>query len=66
MESIMSLDPRLLEILCCPAEKDGAPCHGDLEETDQGLRCLKCGVLYPIEDGIPVLLPNHAIHTREV
>ncbi len=54
------LDPRLLEILCCPAEYDGVPCHGDLKELPEGLLCAKCGLLYPIEDGIPVMLADHA------
>lgn len=54
------LDPRLLEILCCPAERDGEPCHGGLSETPDGLLCAKCGLLYPIEDGIPVMLSDHA------
>ena len=54
------LDPRLLEILCCPAKRDGAPCHGDLEEVVGGLRCLACGLLYPIQDGIPVMLAEEA------
>ncbi len=50
----MPLDPRLLEILCCPA------CHGDLAERPDGLRCQGCGLLYPIEDGIPVMLVDRA------
>lgn len=54
------LDPRLLEILCCPAEHAGEPCHGELLEQPQGLRCQKCGLLYPVEDGIPVMLQDHA------
>ena len=53
--------PDLLEILCCPV------CRGDLtltvaskkgEEIEQGtLRCAACRVDYPIDDGIPNLLP---------
>jgi len=54
------MDPRLLELLCCPAESAGEPCHGSLEETPSGLRCQKCRLVYPIEDGIPVMLPDHA------
>jgi uncharacterized protein len=53
--------PDLLEILCCPvcrgtltltvARKDG-------DEIVTGtLRCAKCGVDYPIAEGIPDLLP---------
>ena len=51
----------LMEILCCPT------CRGELElkvvakkgeEVWTGnLRCAKCAVDYPIEDGIPNLLP---------
>lgn len=56
----MPLDPRLLVLLCCPAEEDGVPCHGELVERPEGLLCRTCGRLYPIEDGIPVLLQEHA------
>ncbi len=54
------LDPRLLEILCCPAEAGGAACHGLLEEVPGALRCRTCGLLYPVEDGIPVMLEDQA------
>ena len=56
----MPLDPRLLAILCCPAEHQGVPCHGDLEELPEGLKCRTCGLLYPVEDGIPVMLQESA------
>ncbi len=56
----MALDPRLLEILCCPSDHEGAPCHGELREEADGLHCLNCGRVYPIEDGIPVMLPEAA------
>jgi uncharacterized protein len=55
------MKPELLEILCCPV------CHGDLALTvkrqegreiiDGTLGCSKCKEIYPIEDGIPDLLP---------
>lgn len=57
------LDPRLLELLCCPAETGGDACHGALAERPEGLLCLKCGLLYPVVDGIPVMLQDQA--TRE-
>jgi len=50
----------LMEILCCPV------CKGDLdlrvdqekEEILEGtLTCKACGNRYPIQDGIPNLLP---------
>jgi len=47
------VDPKLLEILCCPA------CRGKLD-YDPGaaeLRCAACAFNYPIVDGIPVLFP---------
>jgi uncharacterized protein YbaR (Trm112 family) len=54
------LDARLLEILCCPAEYAGTACHGELEERAGGLRCRTCGLVYPVEDGIPVMLQDQA------
>lgn len=52
----MPLDPRLLEILICPG------CHGDLTElaAEAGLECGRCGRVYPIRDGIPVMLVEDA------
>ncbi|MGI0132418.1 MAG: methytransferase partner Trm112 [Thermoplasmata archaeon] len=53
--------PDLMEILCCPV------CKGELtlnaqrkdgtEIVDGTLTCAKCAVTYPIQDGIPNLLP---------
>jgi uncharacterized protein YbaR (Trm112 family) len=51
----------LLEILCCPLDKHDL----ELEVTNQDgeeildgtLTCTECGEAYPIEDGIPNLLP---------
>ena len=50
------IDPKLLEILVCPATK------GTLE-YDRGTRELisrKAGLAYPIRDGIPIMLPDEA------
>ncbi len=59
----MTLDRELLRILACPK------CRGDLrlapdpaEDAEaQGLFCAACAVVYPIEDGIPVLLVEEAV-----
>ncbi|MDA8427930.1 MAG: Trm112 family protein [Geobacteraceae bacterium] len=42
----------LLDILACPV------CNGTLEtaHSTQSLRCLSCGMEFPIRDGIPILL----------
>ncbi|MGD0717992.1 MAG: methytransferase partner Trm112 [Thermoplasmata archaeon] len=55
------MKPDLMQILCCPV------CRGELTLTsrrtegaeilDGTLACPKCHVEYPIEDGIPDLLP---------
>ncbi|MEO8724514.1 MAG: Trm112 family protein [Acidobacteriaceae bacterium] len=45
----------LLDILVCPA------CRAKLAQTEnEWLRCLGCGLIYPVEDGIPVLLAGRA------
>ena len=56
----MPVDPRLLEILLCPA------CHGPIRALpeDTGLECATCGRVYPIRDGIPVLLVSEASPPR--
>ena len=43
----------LFDILACPL------CRADLEYTKdkKGLVCSGCGARYPIEDGIPNLIP---------
>ena len=42
----------LIEILACPV------CKGELELVkDDLLVCRKCNIEYPIEDGIPNMLP---------
>jgi uncharacterized protein YbaR (Trm112 family) len=48
------IDPKLLEILACPA------CGGEVELKAQKIHCLKCGRQYPIKNGIPVLLADEA------
>ena len=48
------LDQELLKILACPS------CQGDLDEQQEKLVCEKCGLRYPIKDGIPILLIDEA------
>ena len=50
------VDPRLLEILVCPA------CHGPLryDRDRQELVSERAGLAYPIRDGIPIMLVDEA------
>ncbi len=51
----------LMDILCCPVDKHELELEVDEEEGDEivegRLVCAECGETYPIEDGIPNLLP---------
>jgi uncharacterized protein YbaR (Trm112 family) len=58
----MPIDPRLLEILICPA------CRGEIKPVgeESGLECQRCGRVYPVRNGIPVMLVDEAsAPTRE-
>lgn len=51
----------LMDILCCPLDKEELELTVTAEEDDEiiegALTCTACGEEYPIEDGIPNLLP---------
>ncbi len=47
----------LLNIIVCPG------CGSALREKDGGLQCTECKNVYPVEDGIPVLLVDRAKKT---
>ena len=53
----------LNEILCCPTCKSSleltATKESDGEVLAGTLKCAKCNFSYPIEDGIPNLLPKN-------
>lgn len=48
----MPVDERLLALLCCPACRQRVQPLPD----DSGLLCAACKRVYPIVDGIPVML----------
>lgn len=52
----MTLAPELLEILVCPK------CKGELEyrTSPEALICRSCRLVYPVEDGIPIMLIDEA------
>ena len=54
------ISKELLEVLACPQ------CKTDVELVEYqsdtfGLRCIQCKRIYPIEEGIPVMLIDEAI-----
>ncbi len=51
----MSLDPTLLDVLACPC-----PAHAAVAEVPDGLRCTVCEAVFPVRDGIPVMLLDQA------
>jgi len=48
------ISPALLDILECPV------CHHPIQPAQEELLCIGCGRIYPILDGIPVMLASSA------
>ncbi len=57
----MTVSKELLDILVCPK------CKGDLEleQDGSGLVCHVCSLKYPVNDDIPVMLIDEAVHLNE-
>jgi len=53
-ESTQGLAPEFLEMLVCPLGK------ADLQAEGETLVCTRCGLVFRIEDGIPILLIEEA------
>ncbi|MFH1915420.1 MAG: Trm112 family protein [Pseudomonadota bacterium] len=53
----MTLDKELINMLACPR------CRGAVAPlpADDGLACSACAVVYPVRDGIPVMLVEQAV-----
>jgi len=51
----------LMEIICCPIDKHDLELEIEARDDEEiltgTLSCPECGERYPIEDGIPNLLP---------
>lgn len=58
----VELDPKLLEILACPSQDHAPLTPGTVDDPDaDALTCSACGRVYPVRDGIPVLLLDEAV-----
>ncbi|MBL8659829.1 MAG: Trm112 family protein [Rhodospirillales bacterium] len=57
-----SVDPKLLEILVCPLTK--GPLRYDAER--QELISDQAGLIYPIRDGIPIMLVDEARPIKDI
>lgn len=55
------MDSKLLELLVCPVAKMPLVWQRDKEE----LWCAASRLAYPIDDGIPVLIPEEARELRD-
>ena len=50
-----TLDPELRALLCCPR------CRGELLDREQGLECANCERMFPVDDGVPLLVDECAL-----
>jgi uncharacterized protein YbaR (Trm112 family) len=54
------ISKQLLEVLACPLCKEDVALTEYQKET-YGLKCIKCHRIYPIDDGIPIMIVEEAI-----
>lgn len=50
------ISPEFLERLRCPLD----PSHTRLEQSEEGLVCQRCRLLFPVREGIPCMIPEEA------
>jgi len=53
------ISKELLDILACPLCKTEVKLVGN-KKSGFGLKCIKCNRVYPVKDGIPVMLVDEA------
>ena len=58
----VDLEPQLLEILACPCSEHASLRAGRADDAQADyLTCTSCGRVFPVRDGIPVLLLEEAV-----
>lgn len=55
------MDHRLIDLLVCPLCKSPLKLHRDEELRPTGLSCAADRLLFPIRDGIPIMLESEAL-----
>ena len=57
----LELDPVLLEVLACPDDHHTPLLTGAPDDPDaDALTCSSCGRIFPVRDGIPIMLLDEA------
>ena len=51
------INPALRALLVCPVD------YGALADDESALVCTRCGRRYPVEDGIPNMVPDEETET---
>lgn len=59
----MPIDKEFLDILACPVCRE--PFEFRVKEGKEQLKCKGCKRVYPIDDGIPVLLPDAGVIEKD-
>lgn len=54
------ISSQLLQLLACPAPHHAKLMLGKADGGEQTLTCTECGRIFPVVDGIPVLLLDEA------
>lgn len=54
------ISENLLEVLACPVCKSSVEIW-PVNKADSGLKCKGCSRIYPIRDGIPVMLESEVL-----
>jgi len=52
------LNPKIVGLLVCPK------CRGELESNEIGLACASCELVYPVRDGVAIMLTSRAKKLR--
>jgi uncharacterized protein YbaR (Trm112 family) len=55
---VLMIIKQLLDILVCPVPECRKPLT--LASDENSLQCTGCGLVYPVRDGIPILLIDQA------